>query len=71
VDERIVGFKPKSLNWSQAAAFPLVALTAWEAMFEKMTIKPTLGLKDNASKSILIIGGAGGVGNILYIHYYF
>jgi zinc-binding alcohol dehydrogenase family protein len=61
VDERIVGRKPKRLDFAQAAAIPLTAITAWEAFFDRMKID--LGGKDSG-KSILIIGGAGGVGSI-------
>lgn len=62
VDERIVGRKPSSLSHAEAAAMPLTSLTAWEGMFDRMKI-----LKDpdlNIGKTILIIGGAGGVGSI-------
>ena len=38
VDERIVGRKPKSLDFAQAAAIPLTAITAWEAYFDRMKI---------------------------------
>ena len=61
VDERIVGGKPSRLDFAQAAAIPLTAITAWEAFFDRMKID--LGGKDSG-KSILIIGGAGGVGSI-------
>jgi alcohol dehydrogenase len=61
VDERIVGKKPRRLDFAQAAAIPLTAITAWEAFFDRMKID--LGGKDSG-KSILIIGGAGGVGSI-------
>jgi NADPH:quinone reductase len=56
VDERIVGRKPKRLDFAQAAAIPLTAITAWEAFFDRMKVK--------AGGTILIIGGAGGVGSI-------
>ncbi len=59
VDERIVGTKPKDLSAAEAAAMPLTVLTAWEILFERIRINQ----KDNG-KSILIIGGAGGVGSI-------
>lgn len=60
VDERIVGHKPKSLDWAQAAALPLTAITAWEALFDRLDIrKPVPGSND-----ILIVGGAGGVASI-------
>lgn len=61
VDERIVGRMPKSLDYQQAAALPLTGLTAWEALFDRLEISPR---GDDAGKSILIIGGAGGVGSI-------
>jgi zinc-binding alcohol dehydrogenase family protein len=56
VDERIVGRKPKKLDFAQAAAIPLTAITAWEAFFDR--------LKVQSGRSMLIIGGAGGVGSI-------
>jgi NADPH2:quinone reductase len=60
VDERIVGRKPASLDWAQAAALPLTAITAWEALFDRLDVrKPVPG-----SNAILIIGGAGGVASI-------
>jgi len=66
IDHRIVALKPKSLNWEQAAAMPLVTLTAWEAMVEgaSIPIPADNGPNPNANKSIVIIGGAGGVGSI-------
>jgi zinc-binding alcohol dehydrogenase family protein len=61
VDERIVGRAPKKLSNAQAAAMPLTALTAWEALFERLGISLE---EDNSEKVLLIIGGAGGVGSI-------
>lgn len=61
VDERIVGNKPANLTFAEAAALPLTAITAWEALFDR------LGIDDSGAfrgRSILIIGGAGGVGSI-------
>ncbi|MGC5795771.1 zinc-binding alcohol dehydrogenase family protein [Sphingomonas sp. NFX23] len=61
VDERIVGHKPQSLDWAQAAALPLTSVTAWETLFDRLDVrKPVPG----AANAILIIGGAGGVGSI-------
>jgi len=61
VDERIVGHKPKSLSWAEAAAVPLTALTAWEALFDRLDVrKPVPG----AAPALLVIGGAGGVGSM-------
>lgn len=61
-DERIVGHMPQSLNFAQAAALPLTAVTAWEALFVRLGI--TRGPELNCGKSLLVIGGAGGVGSI-------
>ena len=59
VDERIVGHKPTSISFKQAAALPLTSITAWEIIHD------ALQLDSSASGHILIIGGAGGVGSIL------
>jgi NADPH2:quinone reductase len=59
VDERIVGKKPVSLSYPESAAMPLTTITAWEMLFERFRVTD----KDKG-KSILIIGGAGGVGSI-------
>ncbi len=61
VDERIVGNKPKSLDFAQSAALPLTSITAWEAMFDRLEIDATGA---DEGKNLLIIGGAGGVGSI-------
>ncbi|MBV8033343.1 MAG: zinc-binding alcohol dehydrogenase family protein [Betaproteobacteria bacterium] len=61
VDERIVGRKPKTLDFVKAAAMPLTSITAWEAFFDRMKIDR--GGKDGG-KRLLVIGGAGGVGSI-------
>lgn len=63
VDERIVGKKPASLSFEEAAALPLTTITAWEALFERLGIEPQKTPANEASK-LLIIGGAGGVGSI-------
>jgi zinc-binding alcohol dehydrogenase family protein len=61
VDERVVGKKPSSLNFSAAAALPLTSITAWEALFDRLHVEaPVVG----AANAIVIIGGAGGVGSI-------
>lgn len=61
VDERIVGKKPTSLGFAEAAGMPLTSITAWELLFH------SVGVEEGGGKgeSILIIGGAGGVGSIL------
>ncbi len=61
VDERIVGGKPASLSDAEAAALPLTAITAWEMLFDRLDVKrPTA----QGGSTILVIGGAGGVGSI-------
>jgi NADPH:quinone reductase len=62
VDERIVGRKPERLNWAEAAALPLTAITAWETLFVRLNVgRPVPG---PAVAAILIIGGAGGVASM-------
>lgn len=66
VDERLVGSKPKSLSDAEAAALPLTAITAWEMLFEHLSIQQQS--PDSTEKSdevILVVGAAGGVGSIL------
>lgn len=62
IDERIVGHKPKKLSFDDAAAMPLTTITAWEGLFERMSISRDKAA--NKGRSILIIGAAGGVGSI-------
>ncbi|MGA5303169.1 zinc-binding alcohol dehydrogenase family protein [Nucisporomicrobium flavum] len=59
VDERIAGPKPASLDFAQAAALPLTALTSWEALFDR------LRLTSQSTGTLLVLGAAGGVGSIL------
>src|SRR5258706_7649937 len=61
VDERIVGRKPASLDFTHAAALPLTAITAWEALFARLDVSPQ---GKDEGRSVLIVGGAGGVGSI-------
>lgn len=61
VDERIVGRKPATLTDAEAAALPLTSITAWEMLFDRLDVtRPT----PQGGKTILLIGGAGGVGSI-------
>lgn len=62
VDERIVGRKPTILSNAQAAALPLTSITAWELLFDRLGAVPG---KSVDPRTLLIIGGAGGVGSIL------
>jgi zinc-binding alcohol dehydrogenase family protein len=61
IDERIVGHKPASLSLAEAAAMPLTAITAWEALFDRLDVRKAV---PGAAHAILIVGGAGGVGSI-------
>jgi NADPH2:quinone reductase len=62
VDERIVGRKPKTLSFAQAAALPLTSITAWELLFDRLGAVPG---KSVDPRTLVIVGGAGGVGSIL------
>jgi zinc-binding alcohol dehydrogenase family protein len=59
VDERIVGHKPGTLSYAEAAALPLTAITAWELLFDR------LGAREQSEGTLLVVGAAGGVGSIL------
>jgi len=61
VDARLVAAMPRSLDFAQAAALPLTAITAWELLFQRMPFDSEHG---GDGKSLLVIGGAGGVGSI-------
>lgn len=61
VDARIAGHAPATLSDAQAAALPLTAITAWELLFDRLGVAQGGG----AGQSLLVIGGAGGVGSIL------
>lgn len=63
VDERIVAKSPATLDAVKSAALPLTALTAWESLFDRLGIDFD-NANGNAGKSLLIIGGAGGVGSM-------
>ncbi|PXV57340.1 zinc-binding alcohol dehydrogenase family protein [Dyella jiangningensis] len=61
VDERIVGRKPSTLDFAQAAALPLTTITAWEMLFDRLGVP-----RGSTARSgvILVVGGAGGVGSM-------
>lgn len=61
VDERIVGRKPSSLDAASAAALPLTSITAWELLFDRLSLEENGG----QGQHLLIIGAAGGVGSVL------
>lgn len=60
VDERLVGRKPKSIGFAEAAALPLTSITAWELLFDRFGVR-----EGESGASLLVSGAAGGVGSIL------
>jgi len=61
VDSRIVGYRPRKLSAAEAAAVPLTALTAWEALFDRIGFSRA---GRNRLQTLLIVGGAGGTGSM-------
>ncbi|BBD80735.1 bifunctional protein: zinc-containing alcohol dehydrogenase [Aerosticca soli] len=61
VDARLVAHAPRTLGAGQAAAWPLVTLTAWELLFQRMPYDSERG---GQGRCLLVIGGAGGVGSV-------
>jgi zinc-binding alcohol dehydrogenase family protein len=64
VDERIAALAPRSLDDAQAAALPLTTITAYELLFNRLRV-PKDGGDGGDGQTLLITGGAGGVGSIL------
>ncbi|KAA9002071.1 zinc-binding alcohol dehydrogenase family protein [Affinibrenneria salicis] len=62
VDERLVGHMPETLSFTESAALPLASLTAWQLLFERLGVAPG---KPAYAGSLLVLGGAGGVGSLL------
>ena len=62
VDHRIAALAPGKLSAEDAAAMPLTSITAWEGLFERLGFRAQAN--GNAGKSLMIIGGAGGVGSV-------
>lgn len=56
VDERYLAMKPKRLSFVEAAAAPLVMITAWEALKERARLE--------RGQFVLVQAGAGGVGHM-------
>ena len=56
LDEKEAEIKPARISYEQAAALPLVSITAWEALFDRAALK--------ARQTVLIHAGAGGVGHV-------
>merc|ERR1712048_349721 len=64
VDGRVVAKAPTSLSAAEGASVSLVALTAWEGLFEQLKIDPD-DVKGNAGKTLLVLPGAGGTGSYI------
>lgn len=56
VDADLLAPKPANLSMREAAALPLVAITAWEGLVDRMNV--------GAGETVLVLGGAGGVGHV-------
>jgi len=56
VDADLLAPKPKNLSMRQAAALPLITITAWEGLVDRAKVY--------AGQTVLIHAGAGGVGHI-------
>ncbi len=59
IDEKFAAHKPKSLSFEEAAAAPLVLITAWEALYDRGNLQ-----SEPTSRNVLIHAGAGGVGHV-------
>lgn len=62
IDERLVAHKPKSLTFLEAAALPLTTITAYEGLFNRLGFNKE---KNYSDETLLVIGGAGGVGGMV------
>jgi NADPH:quinone reductase len=56
VDADLLAIKPSTISMREAAALPLVFITAWEGLLDRARL--------TAGKSVLVHGGAGGVGHV-------
>jgi NADPH2:quinone reductase len=56
VDARLLAPKPATLSWREAAALPLIFITAWEGLVDRAGV--------HAGQKVLVLGGAGGVGHV-------
>ena len=56
VDARLLAPKPGNLSMRETAALPLVFITAWEGLLDRVNLE--------AGKTVLVLGGAGGVGHM-------
>lgn len=56
VDADCLGLIPEGMDFDQAAALPLVSITAWEGLYDRADVAP--------GQTVLVHGGAGGVGHV-------
>ena len=56
VDADLLAIKPANLTMREAAAVPLVFITAWEGLVDRARVR--------AGQTVFVIGGAGGVGRM-------
>jgi NADPH:quinone reductase-like Zn-dependent oxidoreductase len=56
VDADLLAHKPANLSMREAAALPLVVITAWEGLVDRA--------RTQAGQKVLVHGGAGGVGHV-------
>lgn len=64
VDERIVGRKPATLSFAEAAALPLTSITAWEMLFDRLRLSRDRVGGEVGGGTLLLVGGGGGVGSM-------
>lgn len=56
VDSRLLAPKPANLSMREAAALPLIFITAWEGLIDRVGLQPR--------RKVLVLGGGGGVGQM-------
>jgi NADPH:quinone reductase-like Zn-dependent oxidoreductase len=56
VDADLLAIKPKNMSMREAAALPLIFITAWEGLVDRAHVK--------SGQKVLVHGGAGGVGHV-------
>ena len=65
VDSRLIAHAPVSLSDTEAAAVPLVGITAWELLFERLGFQISESRETDTDKTLLVVGAAGGVGSVV------
>ncbi|MDY0872228.1 zinc-dependent alcohol dehydrogenase family protein [Dongia rigui] len=56
-DADLLALKPTNLSFREAAALPLIFITAWEGLVDRAHVQP--------GEKVLVLGGAGGVGHMV------